>query len=83
MWDTTLFVADVSAEAGRFRAGRPRTFIEDGIHGDYFFKSYSVTVDESRIITMAPADARDEQPHHQTLVVNWFEELRRRAPRRR
>jgi dipeptidyl aminopeptidase/acylaminoacyl peptidase len=82
-WDTALFVADVSAEAGRFRVGKPRTIGEDAVHGHLFFKPYSVAADESRIITMAATDARDEKPNYQTLVVNWFDELRRRAPRGR
>jgi hypothetical protein len=73
----------ISGRHRRFRAGKPRTIVEDGIHGDFFFKSFSVAADESRIITMAPADTRDEKPHHQTLVVNWFDEFRRRAPRAR
>jgi Tol biopolymer transport system component len=59
-----------------FRAGRPKVLFE----GSY--RSYDVSADGQRFLMVKPPAALQSPPTSDqvTIVFNWFEELRRRAP---
>ena len=48
--------------------------------GNLFFKPFDVTADGTRILSRQPTDRDVEDTTYESLVVNWFDELRRRAP---
>ena len=73
----------VDVEGGEaFRASRPRVLFE----GNYEFslvdtgRNYDISTDGKRFLMIKPAN--EQQPAAPTihLVINWFEELRRRVP---
>jgi serine/threonine-protein kinase len=85
-----VMVVDYTLEGDSFQASKPRlwadqrvgTYLEDGAPFDVGSPSFALTPDGKRIITWVP----DEQPKEPkvnlrvTMVVNWFDELRRRLP---
>jgi serine/threonine-protein kinase len=79
-----LMVVDVSTEGSRFVAGKPRLLVERGLGGVRPRRNWDVHPDGRRFIVIDRDDedtASDEG--RVTLVVNWFDELRRRAPGKR
>ncbi len=63
-----------------FRAGRPRTLFE--VHflgGETTYDSYDVAPDGKRFI-MIKEDPAESGPAHVNVVLNWFEEVKRRVP---
>jgi Tol biopolymer transport system component len=60
-----------------FRAGRPRTLFE-GRYLNHGFKRYDVAADGSRFL-MIKEDPAESGPAHVNVVLNWFEEVKRRA----
>ena len=71
--------------APAFRAGAPRLQFE----GHYYFAesavgrygwSYDVAPDGKRFLMLKPAAGQSAQSGQLHVVVNWFEELRRRVP---
>ena len=65
--------------AGTFSYGRPAKVFETRYSGDFY--SYDVTPDGRRFLMMK-ASTTDDRNHSPNIVVvlNWFEELRRRVP---
>lgn len=57
------------------RAGRPQVLLESD------FLGYDVTPDGKRYL-MVKADPEESRPTHVKVVLNWFEELKRRDPGR-
>jgi serine/threonine-protein kinase len=72
-----LMVVDVET-APTFRAGRPRALFEGQFY-DFGINCYDVTADGSRFI-MIKEDPAELGPAHVNVVLNWFEEVKRRAP---
>ncbi len=73
-----MMVVEVETGA-RFRAGKPRPLFETPVEVSGVFVSFEVSRDGQRfLLTMpsenAPASGRID------VVVNWFEELKRKAP---
>ena len=73
-------------QAGRpvptgFSAGKPRMLFE----GPYLptttsFPNYDVSPDGQRFLMVKPVESQTSAPTQINVVLNWFEELRRRAP---
>jgi eukaryotic-like serine/threonine-protein kinase len=64
-----------------FTAGKPRVLFE----GHYVpppgtTPNYDVSPDGRRFLMIKPSDAGDAAPSQINVVLNWFEELRRRVP---
>ncbi|MFI5181323.1 MAG: protein kinase [Thermoanaerobaculia bacterium] len=60
-----------------FRPGRPRALFEGSFLGTY--DSYDVTPDGKRFLMIKP-DPAESGPAHVNVVLNWFEEVKRRVP---
>ena len=69
------------AGASSFSAGKPRMLFE----GPYLptaasFPYYDVSPDGRRFLMLKPVESQTPAPTQINVVLNWFEELRRRAP---
>jgi serine/threonine-protein kinase len=84
--DNHVMVVDYTVEGDVFHAMKPRAWADRQIwlpdtRGGPF-RSFDLTPDGKRIIAFAP----DEGPKgarvnlHVTMLVNWFDEVRRRLP---
>jgi eukaryotic-like serine/threonine-protein kinase len=67
-----------------FRAGTPKLLFEGHYFGggvfDHLGASYDVAPDGKRFLMVKPATGQNAQASQLHVVVNWFEELRRRVP---
>lgn len=66
-----------------FKAGAPRTLFEGGPRGSFPTRSYDVYPDGQHFIMAKYDELPDQRVTRLNLVLNWFEELKRRAPRSR
>jgi eukaryotic-like serine/threonine-protein kinase len=66
---------------GHFSAGRPAKVFDTKYSGNFY--SYDVTPDGLRFLMMKESTVADRNdPPRLVVVLNWFEELRRRVPSR-
>ena len=72
-----MMVVDVET-APTFRAGRPRVLFEGQFY-DFGINCYDVSPDGSRFI-MIKEDPAELGPAHVNVVLNWFEDVKRRVP---
>jgi Tol biopolymer transport system component len=77
--DQQLLAVDVEVGDGSFRAGRPRTVVED-VEQLAPEQSYAVDANGERFLKLVRADEGESGPDRVVVVVNWFDELRRRSP---
>ena len=76
-----LMVVDVSTEGSRFLPGKPRLLFEGALGGTPWGLNWDVHPDGRRFLVTDPrTDVDAVQDGHAMLVVNWFDELRQRAP---
>jgi Tol biopolymer transport system component len=68
-----MMVVDVQTSP-TFHAGTPKTLFETANIG------FDVSPDGRRFLMVKPAAASQGQQNEMRVVVNWFEELRRRVP---
>ncbi len=79
-----VMAVDVSAREARFVPGKPRVLLEQALGGNRWIPNWAVHPDGRRLLAIDRDDEDAESDNTQvTLVVNWFDELRRRAPDRR
>jgi hypothetical protein len=71
--DDKMMIVDVE-NLPTFRPGRPRTLFEGR-----FLNSYDVAPDGTRFLMIKPNPA-EFGPAHVNVVLNWFEEVKRRVP---
>jgi len=72
-----LMAVDVETKP-TFRAGRPRALFE-GRYVEAEFNGYDVAPDGTRFLMIKP-DPEESGPAHVNVVLNWFEEVKRRVP---
>jgi serine/threonine-protein kinase len=75
-----MMAVEISTRPG-FAAGKPRVLFE----GEYVptpltFPNYDVSPDGQRFLMLKPAEAAEGAPTQINVVLNWFEELKRRVP---
>jgi len=75
-----MMAVDITTEPS-FAAGKPRVLFE----GQYVptpasFPNYDVTPDGQRFLMLKPGEAGEAVPTQINVVLNWFEELKRRVP---
>jgi hypothetical protein len=75
-----MMVADIRA-GSPFQAGPPRTLFESGPASTSPVRSYDVYPDGQHLIMAKDDELPDQRVTRLNLVLNWFEELKRRAPR--
>jgi Tol biopolymer transport system component len=75
----TLMAVPVQTSGPQFSSGRPAKLFDTKYSGDFY--SYDVTPDGRRFLMMKESSAGDRaHPPSMVVVLNWFEELRRRVP---
>jgi hypothetical protein len=88
--DYGVMVVDYAVDGDSFRASKPRLWVDKRIGSasvpgnvpfDVGFRLFDLTPDGRRIIAWE-ADERQEAKVnlHVTMLLNWFDELRRRLP---
>jgi Tol biopolymer transport system component len=75
-----MMAVDIAAQPG-FVAGKPRMLFE----GQYqptpvTFPNYDVTSDGQRFLMLKPTEQAQAAPTQINVVLNWFEELKRKVP---
>jgi serine/threonine-protein kinase len=75
-----MFAVDVATQPG-FSAGKPRMLFE----GKYepapaTFPNYDVSADGQHFLMLKLMEQAEEAPTQINVVLNWFEELKRRVP---
>jgi hypothetical protein len=72
-------VAPYTAKGDSFTPGTPQVWAEARITAGAFGRQYDLTPDGKRLAAILAGD--DEKlPTHLTVLLNFFDELRRRAP---
>jgi serine/threonine-protein kinase len=77
--DERYYEVDVETGGGSLRAGRPRVAVED-VEQLIQDQSYSVDANGERFLKLTRAEEGESGPDRVVVVVNWFDELRRRNP---
>jgi serine/threonine-protein kinase len=72
-----MMLVDVETKP-TFRAGRPRTLFKESFFATKW-STYGVAPDGSRFLMIKP-DPAESGPAHVNVVLNWFEEVKRRVP---
>ncbi|MGO9259737.1 MAG: hypothetical protein ACLQU1_26005 [Bryobacteraceae bacterium] len=73
--------ASYTAKGDSFAAGKPRVWTEARLQARGTFSNYDLAPDGKRLAAVVADDANGEKPPtHLTLLLNFFDELRRRAP---
>jgi len=73
-----LMAADITTQPN-FRAGTPHMLIERPSYNSGARADYDVTPDGQRFLMLKPS-APEQTPTQINVVLNWFEELKRRVP---
>lgn len=77
-----MMAVDVKTGSGAFRASKPRVLYEHGfLPGINGPDRFAVSLDGQRFLHTAPSENAPALGHI-NVVVNWFEELKRKAPRK-
>ncbi len=74
-----MMVVDVTTEPG-FRAGRPRLLFRNDFGATTPLRDYDVTPDGQRFLMVRGGLSPPEEITELKVVLNWFEELKRRVP---
>jgi len=69
-----LLTVDVAVSSAEFKASKPRLLFEKENLWNY------EVIPEGRFIMILQEKKEAETPHHLNLVLNWFEEVKRRVP---
>ena len=75
-----LMVASYQARGDLIVVEKPRIWFEKGIANFPSTKSYDVASDGKHVVALMPADTADEHHDRVILLLNFFDELRRRVP---
>jgi serine/threonine protein kinase/Tol biopolymer transport system component len=75
-----MMAVDISTQPG-FVAGKPRQLFEGKYLPDpYARANYDVSPDGQRFLMLKPSEQTGNAPTQINVVLNWFEELKRRVP---
>ena len=76
-----VMVSDYTADGDSFHAGKPRPWVEKEFPGTVG-SSFDLAPDGKRIMILKPIELPAEHAGnlHVTLLLNWFDEVRRRMP---
>ena len=70
-----------TAKGDAFAPGKPRVWTETRLRNPYAMSNYDLAPDGKRLVALLADDASDEKPITQlTFLLNFYDELRRRAP---
>jgi Tol biopolymer transport system component/predicted Ser/Thr protein kinase len=75
-----MMAVDIATQPG-FAAGKPRALFEGRyLPTPFTFPSYDVSPDGQRFLMVKPTEQAQAAPTQINVVLNWFEELKRRVP---
>jgi serine/threonine-protein kinase len=69
-----------SAKGDSFAAGKPRVWSETRVLNSGGDPVYDLAPDGKRLAAILASDQAGGEPTHLTFLLNFFDELRRRAP---
>jgi Tol biopolymer transport system component len=75
-----LMVASYEARGDSFVTDKPRVWSKQLLAGFSTTRSYDPAPDGKRVVALVAAEAPQEQQDHVVFLLNFFDELRRRAP---
>jgi len=79
--DQRVIAVSYSAKGDSFAAGKPRVWSETRLLNTGGFPAYDLAPDGKRLAAILARDQAGGEPTHLTFLLNFFDELRRRAPR--
>ena len=74
-----MMAVEIATRLG-FTAGRPRVLFEGRYATNATFPDYDVSPDGQRFLMLKPDSAHQAAPTQINIVLNWFEELKRKVP---
>ena len=74
-----MMAVDIATQPG-FVAGRPRKLFEGRSKPMVPTRDYDVSPDGQRFLMLKPSESADAAPTQINVVLNWFEELKRKVP---
>ncbi len=75
-----MMAVDVTTQLS-FSVGKPRMLFEGQfVPAPATFPNYDVSADGERFLMLKPSESAGEAPTQINVVLNWFEELKRRVP---
>jgi Tol biopolymer transport system component len=77
--DSRIMVVGYAVKDGAFSAEQPRPWSEKRIDGSYP-RAFDMSPDGKRAIVFLPSEQKNRPPVNLTFVLNFSDELRRRAP---
>ena len=78
--ENRIMVVTYSVEGDSFRAGRPRLWSEGQFTDRGLNQNFALHPDGKRFAVLkAPEDSEQTGPTHVNLILNWFDEVRRRV----
>ena len=77
--DGRVMAAACAAKGDSFAAGKPRVWTETRIRPSGAVASYDIAPDGKRLAAIL-ADDGEKLPTHLTVLLNFLDELRRKAP---
>jgi serine/threonine-protein kinase len=82
--DNRIMVAAYTIKADSFVADKPRVWSETRLADLGLFKNFDLAPDGKRIVALMPTEGHEAQQsqNHVIFLENFFDELRRRAPRK-
>ena len=82
--DGRMMAVSYTAKGDSFAAGKPRAWTETRLRSTgVFTPNYDLAPDGKRLAAMVADDANaGKPPTHLTFLLNFFDELRRKAPGR-
>ncbi len=78
--DYRVMAVSYTAKGDSFTAGKPRLWTETRLRNIGFFSNYDLAPDGKRLAAMVADSNAEKPPTHLTFLLNFFDELRRRAP---
>jgi Tol biopolymer transport system component len=78
--DYRVMAVSYTAKGDSFAAGKPRVWTETRLRGIGIISNYDLAPDGKRLAAMVADLDDDKPPTHLTFLLNFFDELRRRAP---
>ena len=75
-----MMAVDIATQPS-FTAGKPRMLFEGRYEpGPVQLNNYDVSPDGQRFLMLKPSESAEAAPTQINVVLNWFEELKRRVP---
>jgi serine/threonine-protein kinase len=78
--DGRVMAAAYTAKGDAFAAGKPRVWTETRVRTTGFGRNYDMTPDGKRLVAIVDDAQGDKLPTHLTFLLNFLDELRRKAP---